>query len=491
MKRLLLLMCLLLTFARPALAEELPDEVTALLSAAHPDHTLAQVVSAYEPVIAVLSKEDEHVLCIAEKHSGEWALTVDNPTALHRGALPAFLWEGGMSLFYRYDDEKSGWYYDYHAQRTAQGWSQVDLIAYDLLNNHEHLVSWAEDGISVVVQSCDEDGNATDLYQAYPPYPQGQLAGKVNLATFDIEAFPAGMGELSLQAVLDEVSPGARAVDGALGKAFACLADMPDGTLRFLGGAWDEEKHTWHVTASTPLPEGTSCNAYHSGGDDLEIHLPQDGESYIIVSLQGDGRWQVSYIGREDWFGFGQNWIYTEDFRFHFGTVSIPLDVTAVDWHALPSTLEEAFSLMQRDDWAVVNNPNPQDRLHLRTEPSRSAASLGKYYNGTPVHVLRTSGNWAQVDLFGVQGWMMRQYLSFGENMEHVESAMPLLFVRDDLPYAAPLYRDTEGNRLTSMKEGSLSVLGVIGDDYYHVMGTYDPSVHGYMHQSDLFPGNG
>ena len=41
------------------------------------------------------------------------------------------------------------------------------------------------------------------------------------------------------------------------------------------------------------------------------------------------------------------------------------------------------------------------------------------------------------------------------------------------------------------MKEGSLSVLGVIGDDYYHVMGTYDPSVHGYMHQSDLFPGNG
>lgn len=34
---------------------------------------------------------------------------------------------------------------------------------------------------------------------------------------------------------------------------------------------------------------------------------------------------------------------------------------------------------------AVVSNPNPQDRLNLREQPSEAAASLGKYYNGVVV----------------------------------------------------------------------------------------------------------
>ena len=37
---------------------------------------------------------------------------------------------------------------------------------------------------------------------------------------------------------------------------------------------------------------------------------------------------------------------------------------------------------------AVVKNPDPQDRLNLREQPSETAASLGKYYNGVVVQSL-------------------------------------------------------------------------------------------------------
>lgn len=46
---------------------------------------------------------------------------------------------------------------------------------------------------------------------------------------------------------------------------------------------------------------------------------------------------------------------------------------------------------------AVVNNPDPADRLHLRAAPSSSAVSLGKYYNGVEVAVQSVSGGWALV----------------------------------------------------------------------------------------------
>lgn len=39
----------------------------------------------------------------------------------------------------------------------------------------------------------------------------------------------------------------------------------------------------------------------------------------------------------------------------------------------------------------VVANPDPEDRLHLRVSTSTTSASLGKYYNGTQVVVLKTT----------------------------------------------------------------------------------------------------
>ena len=77
-------------------------------------------------------------------------------------------------------------------------------------------------------------------------------------------------------------------------------------------------------------------------------------------------------------------------------------------------SLEDAGGGAEAGD-AVVNNPNPQDRLHLRVLPDTQAQSLGKYYNGVHVRVLGGStGAWVRVSVAGVEGYMQSRYLAFG-----------------------------------------------------------------------------
>lgn len=53
---------------------------------------------------------------------------------------------------------------------------------------------------------------------------------------------------------------------------------------------------------------------------------------------------------------------------------------------------------------AVVNNPDSNDRLNLRTNPSPDAPTLGKYYNGTYLEVLSNEKNgWVKVSIFELQ----------------------------------------------------------------------------------------
>ena len=41
-------------------------------------------------------------------------------------------------------------------------------------------------------------------------------------------------------------------------------------------------------------------------------------------------------------------------------------DMTKIDWTTLPKTLEEAADCMNGSGYAMVKNPDPADRLHLR-----------------------------------------------------------------------------------------------------------------------------
>ena len=70
-------------------------------------------------------------------------------------------------------------------------------------------------------------------------------------------------------------------------------------------------------------------------------------------------------------------------------------DITEIDWTNLPHNLTEASSQMDASSYAMVVNPNPADRLHLREQADKGSRSQGKYYTGTPVEVLSAEGEGA------------------------------------------------------------------------------------------------
>lgn len=83
------------------------------------------------------------------------------------------------------------------------------------------------------------------------------------------------------------------------------------------------------------------------------------------------------------------------------------------------STLPEGgtTNLPTGENVMYVNNPNSAERLNLRAEASAQAASLGKFYNGTPVVALAVSDGWTKVAVGPLTGWMMTKYLVQGSPM--------------------------------------------------------------------------
>lgn len=126
----------------------------------------------------------------------------------------------------------------------------------------------------------------------------------------------------------------------------------------------------------------------------------------------------------------------------------------------------------------VVANPDPEDRLHLRVSTSTTSASLGKYYNGTQVVVLKTYANgWAKVQIGPLDGYMMTQYLSD----EKQASAMPLAegAWQGTTLYALP---DIQSNSQQLNGYEKLCIMG-FRDEWCHV---YVPALDctGFVHAS-------
>lgn len=63
--------------------------------------------------------------------------------------------------------------------------------------------------------------------------------------------------------------------------------------------------------------------------------------------------------------------------------------------------------------YATVANPDPRDHLNLRAAPSKNATVLGKFYNGTSVKVFEKGAVWCRVEVSGIQGYMMTDFLAF------------------------------------------------------------------------------
>lgn len=255
----------------------------------------------------------------------------------------------------------------------------------------------------------------------------------------------------------------------------------------------------YSVRSSKPLPGDAWLDLFHSVDDEVSLNWNAHHGS-CSFSRSSDGNWTLGWVANEHGFVGLHGTLYCgiqRDLAMH-GTESILVgshpwrDMFTVDFASLPQNVEEATASLDRTGWAVVNNPDLADRLHLRAEPDSDAESLGKFYNRTPVQVLERRDGWARVriGLDGrLEGWMMEKFLAFGSDMDAVESAAPELTLKDGINIQ-PLYAFPDLRETTDVPYGlDTWIVGVIGDELFILLDSDGNT--GYLPQSLLYPGNG
>ena len=378
------------------------------------------------------------------------------------------------------------------------------------------------------LQSYDPYNSGTGVNAAYLRISDGMLA--IRRATFTLEgetvadSMPVPLSETLLARL--ETEPVSDLIDasgwgdtflvddaldtGRLPVAGTVLAsDLQSGGLVLL--VEDDEGNrllqvivlnadgTYRQSCLTaPLPPDTTLDLFHT--TDGEINFSWDGQhAQAGYALGADGQWRLEWA----WI---PNDAGTLEYSCRFWGVSVwpqkeendgmfvgdlaQMLLDGADLATLPGTREALAAALNRDGWAVVRNPDPADRLHLRVKPDRSAESLGKFYNGTPLRVLGQEGDWTRValGLNGPEGWMMTRYLVFGSEMDEVEPVFPSLMYVLELEERQPAY---SALRKGAEKElaGSIYVVGVVADEWYILL--TDLGDAGYVPQSWLWEGNG
>ena len=255
-----------------------------------------------------------------------------------------------------------------------------------------------------------------------------------------------------------------------------------------------EENGQYSVATTQKLPEDASLDIGHAG--DGAVLLAWEGDRKIASFIRhADGSWRLNWVQDHDGIYYGYTFCgaMTTAAAYYFFdnnlVGNLPNDnLLTINVDALPWTEKELRAALDDTGWALVNNPNPADRLHLRAAADKAAASLGRFYNGTPVKVLKEKGDWCQVQIgTGLTGWMMKKYLAFGADMAVVKSACPVLMLTPEHEEDA-LFADDD---LTQRYEidGTYVVCGVSAKEQYIILTGRGEVV--YAPQDWLYPGNG
>ena len=117
--------------------------------------------------------------------------------------------------------------------------------------------------------------------------------------------------------------------------------------------------------------------------------------------------------------------------------------------------------------------------MNLREQPSETAASLGKYYNGVVVQSDQNLQNgWVHVTIGNgegiAKGYMSTRYLAFGEDAQTVASAIPqyettssqwsLRAIPDDYGVELPILYTSGSSCWGSRMNGGMCALGTARD---------------------------
>lgn len=372
---------------------------------------------------------------------------------------------------------------DYSARRYLE----YARTAYSRVENGLLYIKWAE---------FWADRKEPQVVDCMPVPLSAELLSRLETEDFDALLQCSSYSSLFLtEAGLDtsRIPVEGRIIDSELKGEFLILLTQDGTGVRRL---WEVtlEEDGYAVRATHPLPEGATMDTIHAGKNDV-ILRNDSADWYMSYHRCGDGTWRLSCLAVEDGnMGCAYAWVEVEDEHGgawrHVGTLRNG-DLFTGAFSPMPQTLEEVAQAMDKTGWAVVNNPDPADRLHLRVSPQRGAASLGKFYNGTPVQVLEERGDWVQVEIGldgNLTGWMMKKYLAYGEAMDQVQPAWLKKFYRQE---SGPrlLYPSAKEENPQVLDTGSFQVVGVVEDDWYILLSDWGQT--GYVPQSWLFDGNG
>lgn len=173
-------------------------------------------------------------------------------------------------------------------------------------------------------------------------------------------------------------------------------------------------------------------------------------------------------------------------------------DISLIRIEEIPGTMKQAFERMDTEGYALVNSEDFGTRWPLHTAPDRDSAALGKYCSGTPVRVLEDEGGeWARVSVAGIQGYMLRECLAFGEDMLRTPKGFYYKLLLEEVKEAGvQVYAEPDRQAKAVGKLGGETrsqyqdlFLGMAGDEWYHVM--FDGENSGYVEAKYFWDGNG
>lgn len=255
------------------------------------------------------------------------------------------------------------------------------------------------------------------------------------------------------------------------------------------------ENGVYALRQTPPLPKGVWMDSFHAGMEGLLLEWDQQHHQ-VNFQRTFDGEWKLIWLTC-----YGKKETLNCSFGLNTGTLMdtdtlrigvLPFDLFADDLTTLPCTSEELTAQLDRTGLAVVCNPDPNDRLHLRTKPSREADSLGKFWNGTPVRVLNERDGWCQVEIGTdgrLTGWMLKKYLVTGAKMDQVTPCFSQQTLRDDKAETeTPIYTDLSLKERYCTHSG-WALMGVVNDRLYVVV--TDEGETGYAPMEWFFDGNG
>ena len=466
---------------------------------------------------AVCFAETDNVkrFLVLEKKEGKWQIVINNPTALIQNMDWPQLWlDSDDSVFWTYILSGQE-IVRYHSSRDAEGtWGAVDQFHADSSfgeSTHIWITLWDDANGGEIIRSfsvSDETDNDNGI-QCMQVLPAGWISDCVHLADFDLTRFPVLVGpeygawfgtDRFFREAAAAWMPDSAYVRGMLkNDALHFLMQKPNGDRVYVICEYASHRQV-KLIESTPLPAGTVLG-YENFTDSLWI----DGRC-VTIQLLASGKAGLESIhddsaGSEETGGF----LFFGDRTVWDGS-EVPVrvilfgdhpwgDITRIDWSSLPRSLDEASVRMDSGSYAMVVNPDPADRLHLRELADRTSRSQGKYWTGTPVGICAQDGDWMLVVFGDWQSWrrgyMMKRYLAFGQagRALHLDtSAMPQLSAKDEM---LKVYREPQtGQYIWHLNGSIMKVIGIIGDKWYHV---WFPATgeYGFVRQGDLTAGNG